>query len=57
VAAKVPAQYVVPQEGAEYWIDAYAIPVGAKNLDAAHKWINFVYRSSSAVTRPSMRAT
>jgi spermidine/putrescine transport system substrate-binding protein len=43
VAAKVPAQYVVPREGAEYWIDAYAIPVGAKDTDAAHKWINFVY--------------
>lgn len=43
VAAKVPAAYVVPREGAEYWIDAYAIPVGAKNADAAHKWIDYVY--------------
>jgi spermidine/putrescine transport system substrate-binding protein len=43
VASKVPALYVVPQEGAELWIDAYVIPAGAKNADAAHKWIDFVY--------------
>lgn len=44
VAAKVPAQYVVPKEGAEYWIDAYAMPVGGKNYDSAHKWIDFCYQ-------------
>jgi spermidine/putrescine transport system substrate-binding protein len=43
VAAKVPAQYVVPKEGAEVWIDAYAVPVGAKNSAAAHAWINYCY--------------
>jgi spermidine/putrescine transport system substrate-binding protein len=43
VAAKKPARYVVPSEGAEFWVDAYAIPVGAKNPDAAHAWIDFVY--------------
>src|SRR5687768_7129958 len=26
VATSKPAQYVVPEEGAEYWIDAYAVP-------------------------------
>jgi spermidine/putrescine transport system substrate-binding protein len=44
VAAKVPAQYVVPTEGAEYWIDAYAMPVGGRNYDQAHAWIDFCYR-------------
>jgi spermidine/putrescine transport system substrate-binding protein len=43
VAAKVPAKYVVPLEGAEFWVDAYSIPVGAKDTHAAHAWINFVY--------------
>jgi len=43
VAAKVPAKYVVPSEGAEFWVDAYSIPVGAKDTHAAHAWINFVY--------------
>jgi spermidine/putrescine transport system substrate-binding protein len=44
VAAKKPAMYVVPKEGAEYWIDCYCIPVGAKNRAAAHAWIDFCYR-------------
>ncbi len=44
VASKKPAEYVVPREGAEFWVDSYAIPVGAKNADAAHAWINFVYQ-------------
>ncbi len=43
VASKKPALYVVPKEGAELWIDAYCIPAGAKNVDAAHAWIDFVY--------------
>jgi spermidine/putrescine transport system substrate-binding protein len=43
VAAKKPAAYVVPREGGEFWVDSYAIPVGAKNRDAAHAWINYVY--------------
>jgi spermidine/putrescine transport system substrate-binding protein len=44
VAAKKPARYVIPDEGAEFWVDAYAIPVGAKNPEAAHAWIDFTYR-------------
>ena len=42
--SKVPAKYVVAKEGGEIWIDYYNIPVGAKNPDAAHAWINFVYQ-------------
>jgi spermidine/putrescine transport system substrate-binding protein len=44
VAAKKPAAYVIPREGGEFWVDSYAIPVGAKNPAAAHAWINYVYR-------------
>jgi spermidine/putrescine transport system substrate-binding protein len=44
VAAKKPAAYIVPREGGEFWVDSYVIPVGAKNPDAAHAWINFVYQ-------------
>src|SRR5688572_14681476 len=36
VAAKKPAEYIVAEEGGEFWVDSYAIPVGAKNPDAAH---------------------
>jgi spermidine/putrescine transport system substrate-binding protein len=43
VVAKKPAEYVVPEEGGEFWVDSYAIPVGAKNPNAAHAWINYVY--------------
>jgi spermidine/putrescine transport system substrate-binding protein len=44
VVAKKPAKYVVPAEGAEFWIDAYCIPKSARNPDAAHAWINFCYQ-------------
>ncbi|HUQ23442.1 MAG TPA: spermidine/putrescine ABC transporter substrate-binding protein [Gaiellaceae bacterium] len=47
VAAKKPAAYVIPREGAEFWVDSYAIPVGAKNPDAAHRWIDYVYGARS----------
>ena len=43
VAAKKPAEYVVAQEGGEFWVDAYVIPTGAKNPTAAHAWIDYVY--------------
>ena len=43
VAAKVPAEYVIAEEGGEFWVDAYSIPVGAKNTAAAYEWINYVY--------------
>jgi spermidine/putrescine transport system substrate-binding protein len=48
VAAKKPAEYVIAREGGEFWVDSYVIPVGAKNRDAAHAWINFVYRPQIA---------
>jgi spermidine/putrescine transport system substrate-binding protein len=44
VAAKKPAEYVVAEEGGEFWVDAYVIPTGAKNPTAAHAWIDFVYQ-------------
>jgi spermidine/putrescine transport system substrate-binding protein len=43
VAAKKPAEYVVAEEGGEFWVDAYVIPTGSKNPTAAHAWIDYVY--------------
>ena len=51
LASKDPAQVRRrPEEGGEIWVDAYSIPVGAKNPDAAHAWISFfVYDPIDAV--------
>src|SRR5687768_18562142 len=38
VVSKKPAEYIVPREGGEFWVDSYAIPVGARNRAAAHTW-------------------
>jgi spermidine/putrescine transport system substrate-binding protein len=38
------ADYVVPREGGELWVDAHVIPKGATNRAAAHAWIDFVYK-------------
>jgi spermidine/putrescine transport system substrate-binding protein len=38
------ADYVVPKEGGELWVDAHVIPKGAPNPGAAHAWIDFVYK-------------
>ena len=36
----VDARLVIPEEGAIGWIDTFAIPSGAKNVDMAYAWIN-----------------
>ena len=56
-SAKKPADYVVAEEGGEFWIDSYVIPVGAKNPDAAHRWIDFVYQPPSTRRRRGTRTT
>ncbi len=35
-------EYVVPKEGSNLWFDNMVIPKTAKNIDAAHKFINFM---------------
>jgi len=37
------AEYVVAEEGGEFWVDTYTIPVGNENPDAAYAWIDFTY--------------
>ena len=47
VVAKSPknaGNYVVAKEGGEFWVDSHVILKGARNPDAAHAWIDFVYR-------------
>ena len=35
-------KYVIPEEGADYWLDPWAIPKTAKNVEGAEKFINFM---------------
>lgn len=41
--------YVVPKEGANFWIDSLSIPSNAKNVSGAEKFINFVSDKESAL--------
>ena len=40
--------FVAPRSGALGWIDTFAIPAKAKNVDGAYKWINFMLRPENA---------
>ena len=35
-------KYVIPKEGADYWLDSWAIPNDAQNVSGAEKFINFM---------------
>ena len=40
--------FIAPKSGALGWIDTFAIPAKAKNIDAAYKWINFILKPENA---------
>lgn len=40
--------YIYPAEGANFWVDSFAIPGGAKNIKNAHTFINFMLRPDIA---------
>ena len=40
--------FMAPKSGALGWIDTFAIPAKAKNVEAAYKWINFILRPENA---------
>ncbi|MGL4913420.1 MAG: ABC transporter substrate-binding protein [Romboutsia sp.] len=42
-------EYVVPKEGANFWIDSLCIAANAKNVSGAEKFINFVSDKESAL--------
>jgi putrescine transport system substrate-binding protein len=37
-------EYAIPQEGTLVWIDTWAIPADARNVEAAHRFLDFVLR-------------
>ena len=40
--------FIAPTSGALGWIDTFAIPAKAKNVEAAYKWINFMLDAKNA---------
>lgn len=38
----MPVKYIIPKEGAVGWLDCLLLSAGAKDLDLAHQWMNFV---------------
>jgi spermidine/putrescine transport system substrate-binding protein len=40
--------FIAPKSGALGWIDTFAIPAKAKNVEGAYKWINFMLRPENA---------
>ncbi len=41
-------KFVYPKEGIELWVDNFAIPAGAKNVEAAKKFIAFLMKPENA---------
>jgi len=41
-------KYIYPKEGAVFWMDSFAIPKHAANVENAHKFIDFMLRPESA---------
>ena len=39
--------FVVPKEGSIVWVDSMMIPAKAPNVDAAHKWINWIMEAKN----------
>ena len=46
--------FVAPQSGALGWIDTFAIPAKAKNVEAAYQWINFMLKPENAAVFTNM---
>ena len=46
--------FVAPKSGALGWIDTFAIPAKAKNVEGAYKWINFMMRPENAAVFSNM---
>lgn len=43
-----PIKFVAPKEGAMTWMDGFALPKGAKNVEQAYAWISFMYDPKNA---------
>jgi spermidine/putrescine transport system substrate-binding protein len=41
-------EFIYPEDGALVWVDSFAMPVGAENVENAHKFVNFLLRPEIA---------
>jgi len=57
VAAEVPAEYVIAEEGGEFWVDAYSIPVGAETRRLRMRGSTTSTTPRTMRPRPSTRTT
>lgn len=48
MATNPKVKYVVPDEGGSMWIDGFAIPSSAKNVEEAYKFIDYITRPDVA---------
>ena len=46
--------FIAPRSGALGWIDTFALPAKAKNIDGAYAWINFMLRPENAAAFTNM---
>ncbi len=46
--------FLAPKSGALGWIDTFALPAKAKNVEGAYKWINFMLRPENAAIFTNM---
>ena len=49
--------FITPRSGALGWIDTFAIPAKAKNVEGAYKWINFMLRPENAAMFTNLDTT
>jgi spermidine/putrescine transport system permease protein len=42
-------EYVIPEEGSNVWLDGWCVTEGARHVDNAMKWINFMCREDIAL--------
>ncbi len=47
IAEKPEIKYVIPKEGSDLWVDAIVITKSSQNVEAAHKFIDFVLNAEN----------
>ncbi len=50
IKAGKPVAYMAPQEGAISWIDGWAMPSAARNVEQAYAWLQYVHSARGSAT-------